>query len=93
MHISTCYAGKLSVVMKENGDIYACEDFLNTRIGNIREWNYDFKKALTSLQAEKIRRNIAKSKCFCTYECALTANILFNPKYYPKMLKKYTDFI
>ena len=35
-----------------------------------------------------LRKKIRKSKCFCTWECALNTNILFNIKYYPRVLKE-----
>ena len=29
-----------------------------------------------------------KTKCFCTHECFNSVNIMFNPKFYPKLLLK-----
>jgi MoaA/NifB/PqqE/SkfB family radical SAM enzyme len=64
-----CYAGNLSVVLASNGDVYPCE-LLDTKMGNLRESNYDLKKMLVTEQA---------CACSCTHECNLTTNILFNP--------------
>ena len=33
------------------------------------------------------KKFIRKSKCFCTHECFNIVNILFNPKFYPKIIK------
>lgn len=82
-----CYAGVLNAVMFSEGDIYPCE-LLNKKIGNIRNFNYDFKKLWKSKQANKIRNHIKKSKCFCTHECFLNTNILFNLKKLPRLLQE-----
>ncbi|MBF0594289.1 MAG: radical SAM protein [Candidatus Omnitrophica bacterium] len=74
-----CLAGHISGVLRENGDVYACE-MLDKKIGNIREGNYDFSKIWFSRKANEIRSYIKDTKCFCTYECAITSNILFNVK-------------
>ncbi|GAI40262.1 unnamed protein product [marine sediment metagenome] len=84
---SLCYAGSLSGVMSETGEIFPCE-LLNESMGNIREYHYDFKQLWMSPRANEVRRKIKKGKCFCTYECALNTNILFNIKYYPRLLKE-----
>lgn len=84
--ITPCYAGKLNAVMYEEGDIYPCE-LLNKKFGNIRYYNYDFQKLWHNKKAIEVRDYIKKSKCFCTHECYLIENILFNPKNLIKMLK------
>lgn len=74
-----CYAGKLDAVFSEAGDVYSCE-LLKMKLGNIRDYNYDFKKLWNCQEAEKIRKFINDTKCFCTHECVVRTNILFNPK-------------
>jgi len=85
--ITPCYAGSLDIVMYEEGDIYPCE-LLDMKMGNIRDYNYNFQQLWHSEKAKKIRRYIKKSKCFCTHECNLMENILFNPKNLIKMIFK-----
>jgi len=84
-YLSQCYAGKLSGVIYENGDVYPCE-LLSTKIGNIKDYDYNFKKLWKSENATKIIESIKKDKCFCTHECFWTTNILFNPKFHYKLL-------
>ncbi len=86
-YVIPCRAGNISCVMSETGDLYPCE-ILNKKIGNIRNVNYDFKKLWHSDRAEKIRKFITDTKCYCTYECAITTNILFNIKQLIKMCRK-----
>ena len=70
------------------GDVYPCEILDEShKIGNIREFNLDFKKLWLSHKAKEEVKFIRKTKCFCTHECFNTVNILFNPKFYGKILK------
>jgi len=77
--IMPCFAGVLSGVMYEDGDVSACE-ILDYSFGNIRNFQYDFKKLWLSQKAKEITNQIKQTKCFCTYECALDVNIAFNLK-------------
>jgi radical SAM protein with 4Fe4S-binding SPASM domain len=83
--ISPCYAGNLIGVMYSDGDVYACE-MLDKKIGNVREYDYDFKKLWLSENAIRIRKWVKDTKCFCTHECNWATNILFNPRYLPKLI-------
>lgn len=76
-YVIPCLAGNISCVMTETGDLYPCE-ILDEKIGNIKDTDYDFKKLWHSTQAAKLRSFIKDTKCYCTYECAITTNILFN---------------
>ena len=82
-----CFAGNLSGVMYPEGDVYPCEILDEShKIGNIRDFELDFKKLWLSHKAKKEIKFIRKTKCFCTHECFNIVNILFNPKFYPKVL-------
>ena len=88
-YITPCYAGNLSGVMYPEGDVYPCEILDKThKIGNIRDFDLDFKKLWLSQKAKEEVKFIRKTKCFCTHECFNTVNILFNPKFYPQIIKK-----
>mgnify|MGYP006081965871 CR=1 FL=1 len=83
-----CYAGNLSGVMYPEGQLYPCEILDKSHlIGNIRDFNLDFRKLWLSQKAKEEVNFIRKTKCFCTHECFNSVNILFNPKFYPKILK------
>lgn len=84
-YMNRCYAGTLLAVMSSNGDVYPCE-MLGERMGNVRDFEYNLRKLWFSGSADKVRRSILCKRCFCTYECAMTANILFNPRYYLKII-------
>lgn len=76
-YITPCYAGSLLAIMREDGDIYPCE-MLDEKMGNVKDFDFSFKKLWFSGKAEEIRSKIKKQRCFCTYECAMTLNTLFN---------------
>jgi len=85
-----CYAGTLGGNMFSNGDVLACELMGQGQIlGNVRDCDYDFKKIWHSQKANEVRAWISKTKCYCTYECFMTVNILFNPLMYPVILKEW----
>jgi len=83
-----CYAGKLNLVLTESGDVYPCESF-TMKLGNVREQGYSMKRILDSPHAKNIINSIHDRKCFCTHECYLMTNILFNPRLYPQLAKEY----
>lgn len=85
-----CYAGRLNLVLTENGDLYPCESFTSImKMGNVRDYGYDMKKALKTVQAQKVIYSIQNNGCYCTHECYLMTNILFNPRKYPALLREY----
>jgi radical SAM protein with 4Fe4S-binding SPASM domain len=83
-----CYAGRLNIVITETGNIFPCESF-SMRLGNIRESDYDIERVLKSGDAQKVISTIKKKSCFCTHECYMMTNILFNPIMYPALIKEY----
>ena len=92
-YTTPCYAGNLSGVMYPEGDVYPCEILDDShKIGNIRDFNLDFKKLWLSQKAKKEVDFIRKTKCFCTHECFNSVNILFNPKNYLEIIKKSKQY-
>jgi len=78
-YTTRCYAGIIDAVLYANGDVFPCE-MLPYKIGNIRDFNYDFRKVWSSKKAKEIREKIKTKKCFCTHECFITTANLFNLK-------------
>ena len=88
-YLLPCYAGRLGAALFANGDVYPCELHTDMKLGNVRDWGYDFKGIWKSQKAVEARRRIKREKCFCTYECFLTLNILFNPRFLPLVLAQW----
>jgi radical SAM protein with 4Fe4S-binding SPASM domain len=83
-----CYSANLSGVLYPEGQVYPCEILDSShKIGNIRDFNLDFRKLWLSQKAKEEVDFVRKTKCFCTHECFNAVNILFNPKFYPKLIK------
>jgi radical SAM protein with 4Fe4S-binding SPASM domain len=91
-YLNPCFSGKLRVVIDEQGNVYPCETlqycFDNGKylMGNLRDHNYDFNQLFFSVRAEKIKDNIKRTKCFCSHECDMETNILFNKYFVPRLL-------
>ena len=81
-----CYAGKIYGVLYPFGEVSLCE--LLPPIGNVRKEGYDFFKVWHSQKAEEQRKNIKNKKCYCTHTCFQLANVMANPKLYPRILAK-----
>ncbi|MBS3098117.1 radical SAM protein [Candidatus Woesearchaeota archaeon] len=86
--IIPCTAGKRMVVLTEEGDVYPCE-LLNMKMGSLREADYNIKNILNSKNSKKIVQWIKKTKCYCTFECAIQNSLIYNFKQYPEILKKF----
>lgn len=85
-----CKAARLGVVVRANGDVTACE-LRDTPMGNLFEEKFDFAKIWKSERRRTARREIEREKCFCTYECFNTLNVLFNTRMFPKVFSEYLD--
>ena len=85
-----CYAGRLTAVMNEEGDVYPCE-ILTESMGNVRAAGYDLMGIYRSAAADRVRAGIAETGCYCSHECYFVTNILFNPLMYPRVLKQFLD--
>lgn len=83
-----CFAGRLNLVLSENGDVYPCE-ILTETFGNVRDHDYNLGKVVQTDNAKKIIDSIMNKKCYCTHECYFITNILFNPGLYPALAREY----
>lgn len=83
-----CYAGRLSLVLAETGEVFPCET-LDRSLGNVRDFDYDLRRLLRAPPATASRRAIASGACHCTHECNFITNILFNPRLYPALALEY----
>ena len=82
-----CQAGSLFGIMYDDGSVHPCEILKDSKVANIRDYDYDLPKLWASQRAEELRKQI-KNGCHCTFECAMSSSILFNPKYLAKIALK-----
>ena len=85
-YISPCHAGSLFGIITANGKIYPCEILEKKLIGDLRDNNMDFMRIWKSNVAADTKKYILDTKCNCTYECALTYNILGNWRYQASLM-------
>ena len=84
-YISPCHAGSLFGIISSNGKVHPCEILEGKELGDLRKNNMDFMKIWTNQKTKDTKNFILKSKCNCTYECALSYNILGNWRYQTKL--------
>ncbi len=89
--IIPCYAGRLNLVLNESGEVFPCE-LLSTSLGNVRDAGYDMHRVVSSKKADRMIASL-QEECFCTHECYLMINLLFNPATYPSILKEYIHLL
>lgn len=78
-------AARHLISINEQGDVFPCELLPDRKLGNLRDYGYDLRKLLQNHTTGATRKWIIKSKCFCTWECAMNSNLLYDPKTYPKL--------
>ena len=82
--ITPCVAGRKLVVISETGNVHPCE-LLDRSLGNVRDTNYNLPAILKSDAGSETRKWIRDTKCKCSFECALAANVVWNASMYPKL--------
>jgi radical SAM protein with 4Fe4S-binding SPASM domain len=84
--ISPCHAASLFGIITANGKVYPCEILEDKLLGNLKDHDMKFMEIWKGKETKKTKDFILKSKCNCTYECALTYNILGNYRYQPSLV-------
>lgn len=84
--ISKCYAGGLFGIITANGKVFPCEILEKNIMGDLRENEMDLMKIWKNKSSNETRKFIKKTNCNCTYECALSYNILGNWRYQPSLI-------
>jgi MoaA/NifB/PqqE/SkfB family radical SAM enzyme len=79
-----CTAGSLSAVVFESGEVHPCE-ILGRSLGNLNDVGWDLSKLWGSGAARDLRRDIARTRCACTWECAQADNVLFGARAWPRL--------
>lgn len=85
-YLSPCHASSLFGVITADGKIYPCEILEDRLIGDLRKNDMDFLKVWNSPTNSDIKKFIHETNCRCTYECAISFNILGNWRYQHKLI-------
>ncbi len=84
-YLRPCHAGRISVVLSETGDLYACE-LRPEKLGNVRDAGFDFDRLWRGAAAEDLRGCIRRENCRCHHECNAGINTVFDPQRYHRLL-------
>lgn len=79
-----CQAGTLTAIVSEEGELRPCE-ILDTSFGNLRDADFDFMRLWKSGLADKHRKFVKETGCFCTFETCVRTTMSFQPKWYGRM--------
>ncbi|MHB0998961.1 MAG: radical SAM/SPASM domain-containing protein [Armatimonadota bacterium] len=75
-----CYAGIANAHINPYGDVWPCCILgYDKTMGNLRDYDYDFKKIWNSKQASDVRQYIADKNCACPLANQAYSNILCSP--------------
>ena len=86
-----CYAGISNAHMTPYGDIWACCTLgYDKPMGNLRNYDFDFKALWDSPEAKKIRNYIRAGHCNCPMANQTYSNILMHP---PSLLQVVREII
>lgn len=75
--IIPCFAGVASCQISSWGEVWPC-CIRGDKMGDLREVNYDFKKAWWNKDAERIRHSIKNQECECPLANASYTNMLMH---------------
>lgn len=84
-YISKCTAGRKITVITETGKVRLCE-FRNDILGDLKQNDYNLKEILKN--SKKVLHEMNKQKCSCTWECAISTNIVSSPVFLPSLLRE-----
>jgi MoaA/NifB/PqqE/SkfB family radical SAM enzyme len=73
-----CMAGVASAQIAPNGDVWTC-CIRAESVGNLRDYDYDFRAAWTTARADELRRSIKAGECYCPLANAAYTNMLCHP--------------
>ena len=84
-------AGSLFGIVSSAGLVYPCEILEDKLLGDLRKNNMNFMQIWNNKQTSNTKEYISNINCNCTYECALTYNILGNWRYQPHLISSVFD--
>lgn len=80
--LATCTAGRKFTVISETGHVRLCE-CRDDILGDLRENDYDLRLILK--KSARFIRYVLDSRCTCTWECAVSCNLVCDPAFIPKL--------
>jgi MoaA/NifB/PqqE/SkfB family radical SAM enzyme len=85
-----CTAGTLFGVIYPNGDVRPCEVQEDFVLGNLRDYDLDFKKLWTSTKARTVAQDTLDTGCACTFDGAWSVNVIASRQFLPRLLYHFS---
>jgi len=89
--ILPCVAGTKMAVLDADGTVRPCE-IIHTlypdkdlTLGALRSADYDLPGIMNSEKARNVGDFIRRTQCYCTFECAILAGLVFQPRQWPRL--------
>jgi len=89
--LSNCPSASIFGVIDCDGTVHPCE-VLDKPLGKLSDFNSNFLDLWRSDKTKSVKKWIKDTKCNCTYECAMTYNVMSNYEYQPRLIKKGLGF-
>ena len=84
--VTPCVAGRKLIIISETGEVKPCEILQDRSMGNLKDYDYNLKKLMNNHETKITQKWIVSTKCKCSFECALAANVTWNFSQYPLLL-------
>jgi ferredoxin-NADP reductase/MoaA/NifB/PqqE/SkfB family radical SAM enzyme len=85
--VTPCYGGIANIHLDYNGEIWPCCILGGEKsLGNVRDWEYDVQRLLSSDQAKESKQYIADKKCACPLASQWLNNVLLTPRHMLRVL-------
>jgi len=90
-YMTACTAGSLFGVISPRGDVFPCEILGRPWcFGNVRDTDLDFMRLWQGDRSVALKKDLRRTRCHCTYECAWSVNVLTKPVFLGRMLMRST---
>lgn len=87
-----CGAGRKVIVINETGRVFPCEPLWH-QVGGLRENNYNLDAVLDSNEMKEFNEMIFRKHCTCHWNIPLISNLIYKPRYYPKILLEMVKIV
>ena len=84
-YLAACTAGRKFTVISETGKVRLCECREDV-LGDLRTSEYDLRGILR--RSRRYLDYMNHDKCSCTWECAVSCNIVCNPTFLPQLFRE-----
>lgn len=91
-YLRPCHAIQKFATLYDDGEITPCEVLETSQLGNLKDYDYDFYKLKRDRNLDDIhKKEIVEKQCNCDWMCAISHNLLYDPKTISRVLFTLAD--